>query len=294
LDSALFSGTNWTDLTDAGNTTLHKHDIYVPIGDTSYLREKLTAARTYYVRTDGNDSNTGLINNSGGAFLTIQKAINVVAVLDIGAHNVTITVIAGTYTAGGTVGAPFFGTGTVLIVGDNTTPSNCHINVTSAHGFTASNHANFNVSGFKISTTTAGNCLYAMSMGRINIVDNMEFGACAWYHMQAEGYGQIELNTVGADYIISGGAAYHALAVAGGIIRVLGNTVTLSGTPAFTAYAYAWRLGLIEMFSNTFSGSATGQRYNAAGLGLIFTNGGASTYLPGDSGGATSTGGEYA
>ena len=60
-------------------------------------REKLTANRIYYVRTDGSDSNNGLTNDSAGAFLTIQKAIDTVAFLDINIFNVEI-ILTGSFT----------------------------------------------------------------------------------------------------------------------------------------------------------------------------------------------------
>ena len=93
-----------------------------------HVRELLAANRTYYVRTDGSDGNTGLANTAGGAFLTIQKAISIVAALDISIYDVTINVADGTYTAGIAITGPWIGTGSTLtITGNTTTPANCVI-----------------------------------------------------------------------------------------------------------------------------------------------------------------------
>jgi hypothetical protein len=68
-------------------------------------RERLTADRNYYVRTDGSDSNTGLANTAGASFLTIQKAVDVVCNdIDLGDYLVTINVAAGNYAEEVTVG----------------------------------------------------------------------------------------------------------------------------------------------------------------------------------------------
>lgn len=73
----------------------------------------------YYVRTDGNDSNAGTANTSGGAWLTIQKAANTMIAGD------TVTIAAGAYPenvvsgADGTNGNPitFTASGAVYVYG---------------------------------------------------------------------------------------------------------------------------------------------------------------------------------
>jgi hypothetical protein len=67
------------------------------------VREQLTSNRTYYVRTDGSDSNDGLTDSSGGAFLTIQHAVDVVSGLDHSIYKSTIYVRNGTYAGCGPV-----------------------------------------------------------------------------------------------------------------------------------------------------------------------------------------------
>jgi hypothetical protein len=57
--------------------------------------QQTTADITYYVRTDGNDNNTGLANTAAGAFKTINKAISLLPQLCN--HQITINVAAGTY-----------------------------------------------------------------------------------------------------------------------------------------------------------------------------------------------------
>lgn len=53
-------------------------------------------AATYYVRTDGNDSNTGTVDSAGGSWRTVQKAANTVSAGDtvnVGAGNYDVCVV---------------------------------------------------------------------------------------------------------------------------------------------------------------------------------------------------------
>lgn len=254
-------------------------------------RELLTGNRSYYVRTDGSDSNDGLANTSGGAFLTIQKAVNVAVALDLGAYSVTINVADGTYTGAVTL-KPYIGTGPISIVGNTTTPANVAISVTSADCFSAVQTAAYTLSGMKLSAATSGMGLRARSGSPITLT-HVHFGECVTAHIWAESNASISITT---GYTIAGSAGRHWIAYRGGQIFGPGAvTVTLTGTPAFsTAFADAQLGGGMEVNGITFSGSATGARYSATMNGFINTIGGGASYLPGNSSGSTATGGQYA
>ncbi len=264
----------------------------LPLGDENqvvtrrHVREVLASNRTYYVRSDGSDSNNGLANTSDGAFLTIQKAISAVAALDLSIHNVTIQLGAGTYGAGATISAPWVGSGSVTITGDLSMPANVIIPSVACTGA----GSKIRVGGVKFNGSTQ---LNAQSGGSITISGTTEFGA-ALYHMLAQGFGSI-IDGQNAVYTVSGGAARHLYALIGGYIQLAAATVTVSGTPAFSsAFADAQRLAMINAGSAVFSGAATGVRYTATLNGVIGVGGGGANFFPGSTGGSIATGGQYA
>lgn len=261
---------------------------------TSQFREVLTANRTYFVLTTGSDSNTGLANTAGGAFLTLQKAANVIATLDLQTFSVTVNVGAGTYTGTLSVSGPWLGSGAVSFVGDTTTPANVIISTTSANAITVSNGASLNVSGFKLVTTTSGSCLSSTYNGFLVIGGKMDFGACASAHVEATRGGVVAANQSIA-YNITGSAVTHWTADDGAALVIQVVTITLTGTPAFsTAFASVFNSGSMLINANTFSGAATGVRASATLNGVIQTFGAGATYLPGSVAVSTATGGQYA
>jgi len=82
--------------------------------------QQTTADLTYYVRTDGNDNNTGLANTAAGAFKTITKAISFIP--QIVNHAVTVNVAAGTYSEIISLSG-FSGGGSITIQGDTVASS---------------------------------------------------------------------------------------------------------------------------------------------------------------------------
>lgn len=255
-----------------------------------HVRDMLTANRTYFVRTDGSDANSGLANTSGGAFLTIQKALNITASLDLAGFTVIIQVADGTYSSA--IAIPVM-TGQVspsalVIAGNSGTPGNVIISATSSNAISAPVDARCLVKDLEIRTTTSGFGLNADG-GTIQF-QNVRFGACAQAHIMCQNNGAA---TATGNYAISGASPMHWSARTGGVINTDARTITLTGTPAFASAFASCQNGNVTCGAMTFTGSGTGARYSATLNGVINTAGGGAAYLPGNAAGSAATGGQY-
>jgi hypothetical protein len=257
-------------------------------------REVLTAARTYYVRPDGSDTYDGRADSAARAFLTIQKAIDTVAQLDIAGNVVTIQLGDGTY---GPIAlknvAGFAAPGNLVIKGNSGTPANVLISGAGAAIAANSITSVWDIKDLKVQATIAGSCVDARGGAKIRLY-NIVYGAAVSSQLYSQGAGS--LLTMMSSYGIVGPAAAHYNALNGGTIAV-GATITITSTGLLNysaAFAFATLAGQISANAMTFTGGTiTGQRYNASSNSVIFTNAGGASYFPGDVSGATATGGQY-
>ena len=251
-------------------------------------RETLTANRTYYVRSDGSNSNSGLVDSAAGAFLTIQKAIDTIAgSIDLGGFTVTIQVRDGTY-AGFSIFGPWVGAGTVVLVGNTTTPANCIIEqdvATDGNGTYVVNYGRIFINGgFRFRGTASNSrAIQVDTHGFVYILGSVEFATCSGDQIHISAHGLVRIDT---NYSIVGGAIAHATVLNNGVYQCRGRTITLTGTPVFsTAFFDAQRGGVVRADGNTFSGSATGTRFNVQDAILSTGAADPDVYVPGNAAG---------
>jgi hypothetical protein len=251
-------------------------------------RQILTGNLTYYVRTDGSNSNNGLANTAGGAFLTIQKALDTAALLDTNGYVVTVQIADGTYTEALVV-PQLLGKKTsasLVIRGNSGTPAN--VIVTQAGSFiptfTVSNGAACTLQDMEIRATNNGYGIFADNGGDVAI-GNLRFGACGSSHM----YCRRSAIRASSAYVIAGDAGQHFDVAIGGVINCNSLAITQSAARAFTTFALCDQ-GALFSFSSTFAGTYTGTRYLARNFGLIQTFGGGANYFPGNVAGSAATG----
>lgn len=232
---------------------------------------------TLYVRADGSDSNSGLADSAGGAFLTLEYAVREALNFYDGAN---ISVGAGTFDAGYASAV----TGSVTISGAG-------VGLTTIGGIIAQSGQQFLVNGLRVVTDGIGLC--AEGAGALVSANEIEFGACGYSHSLAKLGGTIDLG----DYAVSGGGGSHLRVEPFGRV-VCSGVATLS---ANITLADGWAVcdkglgyfdydgGSIDLDGHT----VTGKRYDIQACSVCNTHGGGASFLPGSVAGTTASGGQY-
>ncbi len=276
LQSAVYDGLLWRSTAD-DNTT--DPDSSSSANWSLEARAIIGQNTNFYVRSDGADTHNGLSNSAGGAFLTIQHAVDIISTyFDTGIYQAIINIGAGSFAGAGA--GTIVGNGMALILSG----AGATTIITSTMG--ANSGGNIQLQNMKL-LPTATNSVIAGSGGAITLGSGLEFGAAAGLaHIYANA-GKIFVNN---GYTLSGAAFSHFQAFNNGIIVIAGGiTITLTGTPAFSAFANADTASTLNFATNggvaAFVGSATGVRYSIDNLSLISTGGAGASYLPGNSAG---------
>lgn len=227
---------------------------------TTQTRELLTGARSYFVRTDGNNSNTGLANTSGGAFLTLQKAMDtIVNTLDTGGQAVTVNIADGTYTTGLAISFPWTGGGQITFTGNAVTPDNVFINASTGYGFLNSVPlpGTLTISHMKIASTV-NDCIRNGGSGNI-FFNDITFGAAGTMHIAATSIGASVTASGGYRIVDNPAGTVHAYCQSQGQIFIRGVPITIGPKKLTCAvgFTFSTSLSLVAANTSTFSGAQT-------------------------------------
>lgn len=267
------------------------------------VRETLLVDRTYFVRKNGNDANSGLNDNAAGAFLTIGRAIDVAfGELDLGPFNVTIQVRDGVYEEAIALPAPSVGAGSVLLRGNATNPGAVVIRVDSGITDTGLggvlgvwNGAFLRIADLQLErlggpTLTCIDCRFG---GHVLVEEGttVRFGTSSTAAIRLVG----GYFTGAGATLVHVGNANNFLQSAGGNANLHAATINVDGRHYGNAVLRATRGGIITNAAGNFAitGTATGPRVFIQSNGVIDVGSFPLSSIPGSSDGTIETGGVY-
>jgi hypothetical protein len=240
-------------------------------------RPQSAAALVFYVRTDGNDNNTGLVNNAGGAWLTIDHAIDVIQSLDLNHQTVTVNIAAGTYACAPMYLAYLTNPDAVNFTGDTTTPANVTLSFASGNIYCVGDPWTWQFNGIKFTNASGG--IFVDCDGGFLVLDRCEWGTGTGTHIFVHNDGTAYCL---GNHTISGASfANHWSAQSGGLIRHRGITINFTGTPTCTGAFIEATGATCQVDGITFTGTLTGKRYTLGSGGRFQTNNDSLTYFPG-------------
>ncbi|NSX56587.1 DUF2793 domain-containing protein [Parasulfitobacter algicola] len=252
------------------------------------VRRQLTADMTLYVDpASGDDANAG--NTSDSPLASLAQAVQVAFSVDAGGHVLRIQLADGTYALSAPVyiDQPIIGTKELEILGNPIAPEN--VVLSSAAEVIVVSAGNLKLSGMTLEATGSGACLDCKSGAQMTL-NGVNFGTGGMAHINLDH----AHCTITGDYAINGAAAQHVKLTALSSLKISAVTVTINSAIGFSdQFMGCFNGSFAELAGTVFSGSATGQRYNCWAGGIINTNSGGATYLPGDSAGTASANGIY-
>lgn len=268
----------------------------------SSVFQTLQADANYYVNAStGSDSNTG--TSPSTAWLTLQHAWNwIQSNLNLNGFAVVVN-CTGAFTAGVSAQGSLLGGSLGTLALTFSFAAGSSVTATNSSCFVAQDFAAFTLTAVSPSLTMTasgtgpvqGFGAIALSGGFIALGNDLIFGSCATAQIAATGAGSNI--TYGGGMTVTGTSGYLMFTFNGGFITPsTGVTITASGGPTYTnAVVGAQASGSnVNVATTTFSGSVTGQRYNAFANGVINTNGGGATFIFGSSPGTVNlVGGVY-
>lgn len=258
-----------------------------PEGCLSTVESETTATQdiTFYVRQDGNDSNSGTEDSPQGAWQTLQGALAKIMAWDFRQYQLTLSVGNTQWDASGiflpNMGKSLIpilkgnGSGTVFNLngGDegffSITPGSSWVIYDMAFALSGSTRINNNggfvaFNNITFSGTTSSSVIYLANCAK-GTISNCSFDCSA---------------------------PSCILPNAGGQIIMTGN-ISVSGNYSYIINAINGGFTVADGSGAVFTGSPTGTRYNASLNGVIDTRGGGPNFIPGTSAGTVSEGGVY-
>ncbi len=226
----------------------------------------------------GNDANNGLAQTRAGAFLTLQAAINALGSIDRSIYSTVIQLCTGLFTGSASMNGTGPGSGTITVQGVsqwNTVLSTGSSRALLFQSVIAT------LQDINLVAATAEE-LFVGYGGNVAIA-RVNFGATTSPQIHVEQSARFGATD---NYTISGGAQFHMYVRYASTGEVSGKTITILGTPAI-ANQFIDVEGASDIYygGNTFVGNMTGQRFAAQTNGVLNTNGGGASYLPGNSAG---------